>query len=310
MGLRMDPIAARSALADALAAVEVFPLGPDPNTFGTPTGTRVAAEQARDDYNDRSTIGVHTSDGWVMFVTGVGRSLVIRSKATYPAAPWGSDPKWKWPNDVVVTYKGSRVRYVAGSGMLGFSTSWQSITLIASATRALSTMSGDPVDVTIPGADWASSYVSGDNYIKLVHTGGEELQRWDGSVWVTEVPERIIDADILPDRPSAMPSRKWIRVGEMSSTIEPRVFTGRPVGYSADFDIELQIGSGPAHTSPDEADFLAYDTMGKVLDVIGTIPALPNTGRLVPTGHVTLESWAESDTHETILGLTVRVVSR
>ena len=309
MGLRVNMIEARAALADALAAMEVFPLGPTPNSFGSPTSTKAQAEQARDDYNDRSTIGVHTTDGWTVFVGGTGRSLLLASKATYPSAPWGTGPVWLWPDDVKITYKGSRITYM-GHGGLTYSPSWKHIRVLLSTHRIITTTFGDPIDVVIPGATWASGYASGEAFIKLIHQDGEEWQYWDGKAWVTKVPKKLIDADILEDRPSAMPSRNWVRVGEMSSTIEPRVFTGRPVGYSADIDIELEIGSGPAHTSPEEADFLAYDTMDKVLDVIGTIPALPNTGRLTPTGHVTMEGWAESERHETILGLSVRVVSR
>lgn len=308
MGLRVDMFAVRRALVDALAGLEVLPLGPAPNTFGAETGTKAAAEQARAVYNDRSNLGVHTSDGWLVFTSGTGTTLAIRSKATYPAPPWGSGTAWIWPRDVQIIYKGSRVRYAGG--LVSYSTAWDVIQVLLTGTQLLSTMSGDPVDVTIPGADWGGQYAQGDLYTKLVYRGGSEQQFWDGSAWVTRIPGRLVDADVLPDRGAAMPARRWIKVGAMSSLIEPRVFTGRPVGYSADVDIDLEIGSGPAHTDPDEADQLAYSTLDEVIDVISDIPALPNTGRLTPVATNTIQSWAESDRRETILGLTVRVISR
>lgn len=308
MGLRVDMFAARRALADALAALEVLPLGPAPNTFGTETGTKADAEDERDLYNDRSNIGIHTTDGWDIHVTGTGTTLVIASKATFPAAPWGTGTPWKFPNDAVITYKGARVSYFGP--MVSYSTAWDTMRVIMSSRRILTTVFGDPVDVVIPGADWGSQYASGSLFTKLVYRGGEELQFWDGTAWVTKVPQKVVQADVLPDRAAAAPARRWVKVGEMSSTIEPRVFTGRPVGYSADVDVELEIGSGPAHASPDEADQLAYATLDEVLKVVGTIPRLPNTGRLTPVGTNTVQGWADTERRETILGLTVRIISR
>ena len=309
MGLRVDIFAARRALADALASVEKFPLGPDPDTFGTSTGSLTDAEAERDTYNDRSNIGIHTTDGWTVFVGGTGRSLLLASKATFPSAPWGTGPVWDWPDDVEITYKGSRL-YYSGHGGLQYSTAWQTLRILMTTTRIITTTFGDPIDVVIPGADWGGQYADGRFYTRLLHVNGPTYQFWDGSAWVTRVPQKLVDADVLPDRMAAGPARKWIRVGDTTARIEPRVFTGKPVGYSADVDIDLEIGSGPAHSSPDEADFLAYDTLDRVLDVIGTLPALPNTGRLAPVASNTLQGWADSERRETILGLTVRVVSR
>ena len=304
-------LSARRELSDALSAMEVFPLGPDPNTFGTPTGTLAEAEKARDDYNDRSNIGVHTSDGWTLFGAGTGNTLDIGSRATFPSAPWGAGPPWVWPTDVSIVYKGTPISYSGVRyGGMSYSGINKNIRVSMIATTTITTVFGDPVDVVIPGADWGGRYADGRSYIQLLHSGGPTYQHWDGRAWVSRLPQRKIDADILGDRPAGMPSRRWVRVGAMSSLIEPRVFTGTPVGYSADVDIEIEIGSGPAHSNPDEADELAYRTLDEVLDIIGTIPKLTGTGRLSPVEHNTIEGWADGDRRETILGLTVRVTSR
>ena len=300
--------AARRALADAFAGMEVLPLGPAPNTFGIAAGTKAAAEASRELYNDRSNIGIHTSDGWTVHVSGTGTTLVIASKATYPQAPWGTGTPWKFPSDAVITYKGARVSYYGAQ--VSYSAAWDTIRVIMTSRRILTTTFGDQIDVVIPGADWGGQYADGRFYTRLMYKNALDYQFWDGSAWVTRVPQRLLDADVLPDRMAAGPARRWVRVGDMSAQIEPRVFTGRPVGYSADVDIDIEIGSGPAHTSPDEADELAFDTLDKVLDIIGTIPALPNTGRLTPVAMNTIQGWADSERRETILGLSVRVVSR